>query len=117
MSARLEGVKPGDILVVPGRLGHGVELHKVERVTKTQAASAKASFKIDSGLMIGTGSGWGSRYARIGTESDIAATQIAIRIRKAQEEISRTRVTADNLEAAEAFIAASTHKTEKEKTE
>jgi hypothetical protein len=88
------------------------ELHRVERITKTQAVCAKASFKIESGLKVGTAGTWHSKYGRIASTDDLKTVAQTIRIRRAPEAINRIIVNASNLEAAEAFIDAST----KEKT-
>lgn len=114
MNRALEGAKVGDTIIVQPEYSSGVPvLYVIERLTATQAVCKHASFKLDNGLKIGSGSGWHSKRGILGTDEGIAAARVLIRARNAQESIGRIRVTAENLEAAEAFIAASQPKASK----
>jgi hypothetical protein len=113
MKAHLEGVKVGDTIKCAGRFHRKEDLFLVERVgANIVRCSGGESFRIDSGLMIGTGSdSYGRRYGRIASADDIARITLETAIRSAQAKLAKCVVTADNLEAAEAFIAASQPKT------
>jgi hypothetical protein len=113
MARDLEGVKPGDKIKVRHSWGRGFDVHVVERVTKTQAVCANEKFNIDSGLMIGSGTFRNPRYASFATDEDFALAVLDKRIREAQVSVDRIKINESNLEAAEAFIAASQPKAEK----
>lgn len=110
MSKQLEGVKVGDVIKCARRFDHITELFIVESVTATIArCSHEKSFRIDSGLLIGTAGGgigsWDRRYGTIASADDIAAIRQAQAIRRAQVHLAKFVVTADNLAAVEALLA------------
>lgn len=110
MTRTLEGVKPGDKIKCGQRHGLGEELFTVQSLTATLAKCERGiSFRIDSGVMMGTGggAGWDRRHGFLASEADVARIRQANAIRRAQQQIRAIIVTAANLEAAEAFIAAS----------
>lgn len=106
MSDRLAGVKVGDKIKVSGRFGAEFTLYTVERVTATQAVCDKARFRLDNGLQIGSRDRWYSSWGSIASEADIAGIELRKRIKSVGAAVSQIKVTADNLEAAEAFVAA-----------
>jgi hypothetical protein len=110
MSKHLDGVKVGDKIKSPRKFSMGEQLFTVASCTPTLAKCSDGTvFRIDSGLMMGTGggSGWDRRHGYLASEADIARIELAIRIRTASEQTRSITVTAANLAAAEAFIAAS----------
>lgn len=67
----LEGVKVGDVLAVPSRHRQVPHLYKVDRVTKAQAFSGAARFRIKDGRKVNGGSPFhGPDYARRATVED-----------------------------------------------
>jgi hypothetical protein len=117
MRATLEGVKPGDTIKVGEDYGRGFTLHTVIRTTATLAVCEKASFKIASGTQMGTrttGRWSTSKYGELVADADVPALKAQLDIKRrvvdAHYRMQRLSVTADNLEAAEAFIAASQKK-------
>ena len=117
MSKQLEGVKVGDMIKVRENYGNNYALHVVQRVTATRAVCEKAAFMIDSGAQVGTSSTgrWSTtKYGQIVPESDQDEVRQNLetkrRILNAQDQIQRATVNADNLAAAEAFLALQTAK-------
>lgn len=107
MVRNLKSAKVGDIIVVPARMGIGHEMYRVESVGKARINCGRASFMIESGVMVGTSSTWNTRYGRIPTDDDLARIRLVNRMQSAKETIRRIDVNESNLEAAEAFIKAS----------
>lgn len=100
-------VKVGDLLALPERFGSSLTLMKVDRLTATTAVCGTSRFKLDDGMMIGSGGGgrWDFRqYARCATPSDL----LNVRIRRAAIKLKDFKVSADNLEAVEALLATAT---------
>lgn len=107
MSGTLEGVKVGDKLICRHSYGDRYDLYTVTRLTKTLAVCGEsASFAIKDGKKRGSSS-WNSRWAKMPNADDLARIQFDNRIRAVQARIAAVKVTADNLEDAEAFLAAS----------
>lgn len=107
MSEALEGVKIGDKLICRHGYGDRYDVYTVTRLTKTLAVCGEyASFALKDGKKQGTNS-WSARWAKIPNGDDLARIQFDNRLCAVQGKISATKVTAENLEAAEAFLAAS----------
>lgn len=108
MSRTLEGVKPGDKIKVRHQWSSNFDVYTVARVTKTRAVCAcGTAFMIDSGSKVGTGSFTRGTWGSFATDEDFAQAALDSRIRDAQNSIRRMTVSTANLDAAEAFIAAS----------
>lgn len=114
MAHGLEGVKVGDTIKVLEQYGRLFSLHTVQRVTATLAVCEKASFKIASGAQMGTrttGRWSTAKYGELVPNADIPVLKMQLEIKRrvsdAQWRLSSITVTADNLAAAEALIAAS----------
>ena len=97
--SELAGAEVGTFLAV-NRWGT-VELYRVEGLTKTQAVCGHARFSLKTGKLVGDDSRF-PMYARIASEQD----KTNARIKKAQNAISKVKVTADNLAAVQAFLNA-----------
>lgn len=91
----------GDLIAHKGL--SGLNLSKVDRLTKTTAVCGNLAFRLDTGKMVGS-SGWTVVYGRIATEADI----ITARIQRAQHAIRHVIVNTDNLEAVESLLARAT---------
>lgn len=103
----IEGVKVGDTLKCMEGFSRRYSLFKVVRLTKTQASCEDGTcFKIETGLKIGTGQGWGRVHANIATADDITKIAYADRVRAAQHMIRLLVVSSENLEAVEALLKA-----------
>lgn len=97
---KLEGVKPGDVLAISRTYGSGVDLHVVERLTNTQAVTAKGiRVALKDGKVIGS-SGYSVQYARIPTDKDILDHRIDI----VAARLKKVVVTVDNVDRVEAFL-------------
>lgn len=109
MGDQLNGVKVGDRIKCARKFGRVEELFVVSDVTKSLAKCAcGASFRIDNGLMSGTGGGssWDRRNGYLVDGEALARVELAIRIRAAQEKISALTVTPENIEAVESLLKA-----------
>jgi hypothetical protein len=108
MASALEGVKPGDTIRCPRRHPAGADLHQVVRLTATRVVCGAASFSIKDGLLIGSADSMsGRRYGLLATAAEIESIALQNRIVSAQQALSRVKVSADNLAAAEALVEAS----------
>lgn len=114
MARDLEGVKVGDTIKVRESYGNSFTLHTVVRTTATLAVCEKASFKIASGVQMGTrttGRWSTAKYGELVPAAEIAALKAELDIKRrvsdAHYRMQRLSVNAANLEAAEDFIAAS----------
>lgn len=122
MNRNLEGVKVGDVIKVNDTFGRSFNLHTVARVTATRAVCERESFMIDSGLQVGTRSTgrWSSsKHGYLVKPDEVEALKKAVELKRrvvnAQARVQRIEVTADNIDAAEAFLLASMPK-EKERS-
>lgn len=114
MARKLEGVKPGD-RIAAARRGMPQGVFTVERVTKVLAVCQRGiSFRIDNGVQQGTAQMMHSTWGKLVSDDELkeaeAELQMKRRIVAARTAIREVGVTAENLEAAEAFIAASQKK-------
>lgn len=99
-------VQAGDQIVYYIGYARLSRITKVVRVTKTQAVcEGNERFMLDGGKKVGS-NGWHITTGRKATPEDIAEISIAMRIRKANNELKEVTVTAENLAAAEAFLDA-----------
>lgn len=114
MKRALDGVKVGDTIKVLGRYGQSFSLHTVKKVMATRVTCEEASFMIDSGAQIGTrttGQWSTAKYGELVPADEVdklrAQLDLRRRITNAQLAIDRIVIKSENLEAAEALIAAS----------
>jgi hypothetical protein len=114
--AQLVGLKIGDtIKCLQAYTRDAYDMFKVERLTDTRAVCSaigavtnyQGSFKLDNGLMIGSGDNWNRRYGSIATEADFAAIAMRNRIRAARSAMERLAITEANIEAVETLLKAS----------
>lgn len=110
MADQLEGVKVGDRIRCMVRYGRREELFTVSGLTKTLAkCEGGASFRIDSGLMTGTGggAGWNRRNGYLVDGEALARIELSIRIGKAQAGLRVLVATEENLAVVEKLLKAS----------
>lgn len=104
---KLDDVKVGDLIALGERFGSGVTLLKVERLTATTAVCGTSRFKLEDGMLIGSGGGNRWDYRRYGRKAN-ATDLINVRIRRAASELKEFKVSKENLEAVEALLATTT---------
>jgi hypothetical protein len=96
----LANVKVGDVLAADG-YGKDVRLMKVVAVGKLHVTTEGGTkWRIETGKRAGDSSGWNSNYARIATDGD----RLKVRIKKAQDALSKFQVTDVNVDDVMAFL-------------
>lgn len=109
--SNLTNAKIGDKIACRSEYSTRDNIFVVERKTKTLVVCNHGrSFRIDTGLLQGTGDTYWRCYGRIVTDAEVEAmteeTRLAARIRAAKQALSVCRVTGKNIEAVEAMLAA-----------
>ena len=96
-------LKVGDKIATHREFGKGVDIHVIQSETPTMWVCRHRRFRKDSLKVVGPGR-WGPYQGRIPTDADIMTSRIDV----SQGRLQQIKLTAHNIDAAEAFIAAAT---------
>jgi len=94
-------LKVGDKIATDTRYGRGVVIHTIEKETPTMWVCEHVKFRKDGLRIVGRDTWW-PFAGRIPSDADLMTSRVS----RASDRISKVRVTAANIDAAEAFIAA-----------